>query len=128
MNTSPQHAGLIEVSIVVMVLGGVALASGAHVTDLLSALAGLLTFMCTQVAFDMNEHLQSMKADNLHFRNRYRILFFMKECIWVVTFIVLGSLPLLASTGVFASYPYWRRKIRNCVAAAPRLCGEHSAC
>jgi hypothetical protein len=30
----------------------------------------------------------------------------MKEAVWSVTFIILGSAPLLASTGVFATYPY----------------------
>lgn len=113
MNTGKTWATYIEAGIVFSVLSCVVLVNGAQVTDILSAIAGLLTFMCTQVAFDMNEQLQALQPADMTSRPKYRALFLMKECLWVLTYLFLGSLPLLASTGVFASYPYWRRKLRT---------------
>jgi hypothetical protein len=111
MNSS-SRASYIEAGIVLVVLGGVLLLTGRHLTDLLSALAGFLTFLCTQIAFDMNEQLQLASSSSRPHRHSYRYLFMMKELVWIITFIILGSAPLLASTGVFATYPYWRKTLR----------------
>jgi len=104
---------LVEAFLVLAVLSGVAWVSGARATDGLSALAGFLSFLCTQIAFDMDERLMGVQDDGPSPQHRYRNLFFLKEGVWVVTFLLLGSYPLLASTGVFASYPWWRRRLRT---------------
>lgn len=113
MNTLRKQASYLEAGIVLLVLSCTVLINGLQASDILSALASLFTFMCTQVAFDMNEQLQAVQGQGFSHSARYRALFFTKECLWVITCVVLGSLPLLASTGVFASYPYWRRKLRG---------------
>jgi hypothetical protein len=104
---------LIEAFFVLIILGGVACASGGRAADGLSAFAGFLSFLCTQIAFDMNEQLQAAQDNGISPQHRYRNLFFLKEGVWVVTFLLLGSYPLLASTAVFASYPWWRRRLRT---------------
>jgi hypothetical protein len=111
------RAYLLEALLVFLVLAGVVVASGAKPMDLVSAFAGFLTFLCTQNAFDMNEQLRALQTEALSAQHRYRNLFFLKEAVWVLTFILLGSYPLLASTGVFASYPWWRKKLRAATAA-----------
>ena len=88
------------------------LITGTHATDALSALAGFLSFLYTQTAFDMNEQLQVASSNATSQRPSYRYLFLMKGCVWVLTYLILGSAPLLATTGVFATYPYWRRRLR----------------
>ncbi|MEY4702075.1 MAG: hypothetical protein RL326_2262 [Pseudomonadota bacterium] len=113
MDTLKEKVCYVEAGIVFLVLGGTVLVNGLKTPDILSALASLFTFMCTQIAFDMNEQLQAVQGGDLSRSSKYRALFMVKECLWVLTCVVLGSLPLLASTGVFASYPYWRRKLRG---------------
>jgi hypothetical protein len=110
---------LLEGLFVLCILTAVVIASGIHVVDILSALAGFLTFLCTQNAFDMNEALRAVEAAQQPDQHRYRNLFFIKEGVWILTFILLGNYPLLASTGVFASYPWWRRKLRSSLPQTP---------
>lgn len=112
MNCFSSKAHYIEAGIVLAVLGSVVLITGTRATDALSALAGFLSFLCTQTAFDMNEQLQLTRSNNTSQRASYRYLFLMKECVWVLTYLILGGAPLLATTGVFATYPYWRRRLR----------------
>lgn len=107
-----KSASRIEGIAVFTILATTATIGGCKAVDLLSALASLLTFLCTQSAFDMTEQLQALQSPSQTPDNKYRMLFFAKESAWVVTCLALGSLPLLASTGVFASYPLWRRKLR----------------
>ncbi len=113
MDTIRQRAGYVETLIVLVVLSFVVLLNDFKLCDIMSAAASLLTFMCTQMAFDMNEELQAVQGRKVQHSSKYRVLFFLKECAWVITCIIIGSLPLIASTGVFASYPYWRRALRG---------------
>jgi hypothetical protein len=113
MVTRHRLASQIEGLAVFFILATVATIGGCKSVDLLSALASLLTFLCTQTAFDMTEQLQALQSQSQTPDNKYRALFIAKESVWILTCLALGSLPLLASTGVFASYPIWRRRLRS---------------
>lgn len=104
---------ILEIVLVVVVLVPSVVVPGCRPVDFLAATAVLLTFLCTQSSFDMNERLIAHGATNESGGYRYPQLFLLKEAMWVVTFVVIGNLPLVASTVVFASYPHWRRWLRG---------------
>lgn len=104
---------MFEIALVVVVLAPSVIVPGCRPVDFLAATAVFLTFLCTQLSFDMNEEL--VAKGGVEHRNGYHYpqLFLVKEAMWVLTFAVLGNLPLVASTVVFASYPHWRRWVRG---------------
>lgn len=104
---------ILEVLLVMVVLVPSVVVPGCRLVDFLAATAVLLTFLCTQCSFDMNERLVADSEKNERSSYRYPQLFLVKEAMWVVTFVVIGNLPLVASTVVFASYPHWRRWLRG---------------
>ena len=108
-----RRATIVEAAIVLSILIPASFLSGGHIADVLSGTAVFLTFLCTQTAFDMTEELSRRATSAKPVSSRYRYLFLCKEAVWVATFCVIGSLPLLISTGVFATYPYWRRWVRS---------------
>ena len=104
---------MIEILLVMVVLTPSVIVPGCRPVDFLAATAVLLTFLCTQSSFDMNELLLAKGATDEKNTCRYPQLFLVKEAMWVITFVVIGNLPLVASTVVFASYPHWRRWLRG---------------
>jgi hypothetical protein len=102
-----------EAAFVGSVLCVTSIVSGSHLTDWLGAAAVLFTFMHGQISFDFEESQRILEKPNVscfRWSGRY---FVIKELLWVATFTFLQAWPLLVGTGIFATYPWWRRRFRD---------------
>lgn len=116
MTTQTSHSTLaptIEILLVAVVLALSVVLTGITAQDVCAAFAVLLSFICSQIAFDLEED-RSKHATEARTTSpaRYKRLYLVKEIWWIVTGFALGSAPLLISTFVFATYPFWRIQIR----------------
>ena len=104
-----------EALFVGLLLVVVSIVSGGKATDWLGSAAVLLTFMHGQISFDFQESQMEMSEPEVscyRWSGRY---FVGKEVLWTATFIMLEAWPLLAGTIIFATYPRWRKWLRNFV-------------
>ncbi len=103
-----------ELGVVVSILGCVWLATGGGWIESLGAIAVILTFCHTQVAFRLEEqHEQSDNPDSVHcyrWQSRY---FCLKEVCWLGYFVALGAWSALVGVFVFLAYPWWRKHHRR---------------
>ena len=107
------HSWQYEALFVAVVLSAVAIISGGKATDWTGAAAVLFTFLHGQVSFDFQESQEDLPKPFVtcyKWSGRY---FVAKETLWLVTFFLLRSWPLLAGTIIFALYPQWRRWFRR---------------
>jgi hypothetical protein len=85
--------------------------SGSQPTDWTSAAAVFLGFVYAQSSFEIAERdLQSRVSTET---KRLRGIFMLKEVGWIVTFMLLGSWPLVFGAVMFLSYPYVRLLTRR---------------
>lgn len=107
---------VVEALLVGVVLVLATVWSGGSSADWLSCVAVFLTFFHSQAAFNLADKLVekdlpqrgAVDASKLHTG-----LFLVKEAFWVMTFLALGSYPLLVSSFLLSTYPLWRGKIRS---------------
>jgi len=111
-----KKVAILEVSAVFLALTLIACASGAKLTDWSASLAIFIGFIYSQLSFDLAEDRDVKAARNPC--NKMRRLFVMKEAIWIATFAMLQSWPLLAGALMFMAYPYIRLAVRGRVSAS----------
>ena len=102
-----------EAIFVGLVLLVTAFVSGGHLSDWLGAAAVLFTFMHGQISFDFQDAQGALEKPQVHcfkWSGRY---FVVKEFLWIATFTLLQAWPLLVGTGIFATYPWWRKRFRS---------------
>lgn len=102
---------LVEASFVVTVLLLATILSGGRSADWISCVAVFLTFLHSQAAFNLAE-LSPVNGRGASASRYHTAMFLMKEGFWVLTFLALGSYPLLVSSFLLSTYPLWRRRIR----------------
>jgi hypothetical protein len=106
----------LEALFVGMILSTTAFFSGGKLTDWIGAAAVLFTFMHGQISFDFQEAQESLEKPQVacyKWSGRY---FVIKELLWIVTFVLLRTWPLLVGTFIFATYPSWRKWLRARIA------------
>ena len=111
MSWSGAKSDRIEAFLVLSVLVPTVVFTGGEPKDVVAACAVFLSFLCSQAAFNLGDQQSGTLCRELS--KQYRHLYIAKELCWIATCILLHSYPLLASTALFATYPYWRRAIRG---------------
>gem|GEM_PF-1826035 len=104
---------MLEALLVAIALSSIAAMSGNRPTDWLGAAAVFITFLHGQLSFDLQESQSKMPApdvDNYRWTSR---LFVTKEILWITTFAIAGCWPLCAGSILFATYPHWRKALRQ---------------
>ena len=105
-------SSVIEATLVMIVLIPATILSGGRTADWLSCVAVFLTFLHSQSAFNLAE-VSPTQGHGLHASRYHTAMFLVKEGFWVLTFFALGSYPLLLSSFLFSTYPFWRKWIRG---------------
>lgn len=114
-----QTADAVEAAFVGAVLTATVVTSHNMLNDGVSAGAVFLSFLCSQAAFVLAD--ETRNAGQRELSRRYRHLYLAKEGFWIATCILLKSAPLIASTILFASYPFWRTALREPERARAKL-------
>lgn len=102
-----------EIALVGVSLISIAVLSGAELTDWTASLAVLLGFVHAQLSFDLAERRDTEVGVSRESEIINRLIFVSKESVWLLTFLLLDSYPLLFGAGMFLSYPVWRKWIRG---------------
>lgn len=108
----PIHTWHIEALFVALVLSSVAIISGKGLVEWIGVGAVFFTWMHVSVANRLEE-VQAEKVETKTgveiecFRWTTRFLY-IKECLWVVYFVVLGAWSALAGSILFLFYGWWR--------------------
>lgn len=98
-----QRIAALESLVVFLILALIACVGEARLTDWSAAIAVFFGFLYSQISFDIaDEQAADLTSDP---RLRKHRLFILKESIWIVTFGLLGSWPLLAGAVMFKAYP-----------------------
>ena len=105
-----------ELLVVATVLIAVWLITGGGWTEALGAIAVILTFCHTQVAFRLEEQQKNnlLEPDgSINVRTvecfRWQSRYFLgKEICWLLYFTLLGAWSALAGDFMFLIYPWWR--------------------
>ena len=106
-----RSADTIESALVGTVLVVTVILSGSTANDAVSACAVFLSFLCSQAAFGLTDGATGSQQQRVS--ARFRSLYLAKEGFWIATCVLLRSSPLLVSTALFATYPFWRTAIRE---------------
>jgi hypothetical protein len=114
---------IVEAGLVLTVLIPATIFSGGRLADWLSCIAVFLTFLHSQAAFNLAHQSLRLRGEG-DASTIHTVMFLVKEGFWVLTFLALGSYPLLLSSVLFATYPFWRGKIRG---LNPSRVSSHSA-
>lgn len=110
-DASAQRVNSIEALFVFSALCLIVWYSGGQAADWTSAAAVFLGFVYAQSSFEIAERdLQSRLSTETR---RLRGIFMLKEVGWIVTFMLLGSWPLVFGALMFLSYPYVRSLTRR---------------
>jgi len=104
------EAWKVEALFVFTILALIASISGSTFTDWSSASAVFLGFINVQMAFDLTEKESATEEES---QSQLKIFHVLKESVWLVTFLAMGSYPLLVSSLIFMTYPTWRKLIRR---------------
>lgn len=104
----------VEIGLVALVLGAIALATGGPV-EWIGAGAVTLSFAHAQVADRLAEREATRPADAgsvacYRWATRYLV---SKEALWLLYFTLHRSWTALAGVGLFLAYPLWRRVWRR---------------
>lgn len=108
----------IETLIVAIILSAVALISKKGAVEWFGVVGVILTFEYQVLSTYLTEHSEArkriksdVKSDTVH--KEIRIIYLLKECIWVVYFIFLGAYSALVGSIIFILYAYWRKTYRK---------------
>lgn len=105
------HVFHIEDIFVALVLIGTALFFGENYIEWIGVLAVFMAFKHTVVAFRLEDTVQTMErhAHISHPKNRQAQLFYTKEILWFIYFVLLGAWSALVGVILFLLYPFWHK-------------------
>lgn len=111
-------AHYVETAIVFFIIAVTALISGKGWVEWVGVLGVTFTFEYQVLSTYLREHAEAKKKRGLHgksdgFYKEIQILYYAKELIWVLYFIVLGAYSAIVGTIVFILYGAWRRMYRQ---------------
>lgn len=103
-----------ETTIVAIVLAIVAYFTGIHlggqrIIDWIGAAAVLYTFKHASVSDRLAEKQGIKIVPDVSCYRKLREFYVIKEILWVIYFIILGSYTPLIGCAIFLFYPIWRK-------------------
>ena len=107
---------LVELLFVGFSLIIIALLGNGALTDWTASLAVFLGFFHAQLSFDLADESDSHSDIESDSSTALRCIFVLKESVWIVTFLILNSYPLLFGAIIFMTYPVWRKRVREMMA------------
>lgn len=103
----------IEATVVLLLLVASLFLKEIFYQDIICCFAVWVTFLHAQVADRMQEKQAKMVTPDVEcfkWSNRY---FLLKEAMWIVFFLTIGSYPALVGSITFFIYPYYRKIYRK---------------
>ncbi len=107
-----------ETALVFVVLASTAIISGKGWIEWLGVFGVIFTFEYQVLSTYLREHAEAKKKRGVHgksdgFYKEIQILYYAKELIWILYFIVLGAYSAIVGTIVFILYGTWRKLYRQ---------------
>lgn len=98
-----------EAAVMALLLGISLMFGVVNLAALLSAAAVFTSFMHCQVSDRLREYASGQQAVPPECHTKERYYFFLKEILWIATFISLQAWPALIGSFGFIIYPIWRK-------------------
>ena len=110
----------IETGFAILILCIVALISGKGWVEWVGVFGVALTFEYQVLSTYLREHSEALRrhhpdAAKNSISKEIQIIYYLKECVWVLYFVFLGAYSALAGTVLFILYGIWRRLYRHVI-------------
>ena len=106
------YAGRAEALLILLLLVIITILNGSSLTDCIASAAVFLGFLHAQHSFDLAEKDTASSQPQLGL-GYLKNIHIAKEVLWVTTFLLLKSDPLLLGAIAFLLYPFWRQFLRK---------------